>query len=308
LSVKSIFAATMEASALQHSTLSQIDNDAGSPETQLAVEEPALSAHSSDCAFEGQVSSWSQSRAKRLFDFACVFLSLPLIIPILLLIGLAVRLTSSGPVLFLQKRTGRHDRTFTIVKFRTLLDTAETAHPAVTTTGNQQFTPLGPFLRRWKLDELPQLLNVLAGDMSLVGARPKLPEHQISALKSRPGITGAATIAFACEETILASVPKHLLDGYYREVILPAKHQLDSEYMANASFLSDLKLLSCSVLRRWDSSTMKDLLKTDPLAVEEAIGDIQLSKAPVAADSYASMSLPPAPNRPDTAKQIAAFR
>ena len=87
----------------------------------------------------------------------------------MLAITLAVRLTSSGPVLFLQKRMGRHGRSFTILKFRTLIHAADRTHHAVTTAGNQHFTPIGSFLRRWKLNELPQLLNVLWGDMSLVG-------------------------------------------------------------------------------------------------------------------------------------------
>jgi lipopolysaccharide/colanic/teichoic acid biosynthesis glycosyltransferase len=202
---------------------------------------------------------WSQSGRKRLFDFLCVLLALPLLVPIFLVIALAVRLTSSGPVLFLQKRVGRHGQTFTILKFRTMLHSEDGAHHAVTTTENQRFTPVGPFLRRYKLDELPQLLNVLIGDMSLVGARPKLPEHQIVDLRYRPGITGAATFAFAREEKALARVPKHSLDTYYHTVILPTKSRLDDEYMARATFRSDLKLIINSVLRRWDDAVVDSL-------------------------------------------------
>jgi lipopolysaccharide/colanic/teichoic acid biosynthesis glycosyltransferase len=208
------------------------------------------------------LSSWSRSGVKRIFDCVCVLSMMPILIPILLAVGLAVRLTSSGPVLFLQKRMGRHGRNFTILKFRTMTHTSDRAHQPVTTSCNQHFTPVGPFLRRWKLDELPQLLNVLAGHMSLVGPRPKLPEHAISNLSCRAGITGAATIAFALEEGILDRVPKHRLDSFYHTVVLPAKHQLDEDYMANATFLSDLKLLFDSVLRRWDTSIMEGLLNT----------------------------------------------
>ncbi len=207
-----------------------------------------------------RVSAWSHSGLKRLFDVLCVLLALPLVIPIFIVIGMAVRFTSKGPVLFLQKRTGLHRRNFTILKFRTMEHLETGSRNKVTTAGNQRFTPVGPFLRRWKLDELPQLLNVLIGDMALVGPRPKLPEHQIGELKCRPGITGAATIAFAREEQILARLPHHDVDGYYHSIILPAKLRLDREYMAQATFLSDLKLIVHTIARRWDSSEICKLL------------------------------------------------
>jgi lipopolysaccharide/colanic/teichoic acid biosynthesis glycosyltransferase len=208
-----------------------------------------------------QLSPWARSGAKRFFDCACVVLALPLLVPVMLAIAVAVRVTSKGPVHFLQTRMGRHGQAFTIVKFRTLTHTVDTEHHAVTTAENQCFTPVGRFLRRWKLDELPQLLNVLAGHMSLVGPRPKMPEHVRFDLPCRPGITGAATIAFAREETALARVPDHNLETYYHSVVLPAKHYLDARYMARATFGSDLKLLVDSVLRRWEDSVMEELLE-----------------------------------------------
>lgn len=210
---------------------------------------------------EERVSVWSQSGLKRVFDVVCVLLALPLLIPIFIVIGLAVLFTSKGPVLFLQERTGMHRRNFTILKFRTMEHLENGARNKVTTAGNQRFTPVGPYLRRWKLDELPQLLNVLIGDMTLVGPRPKLPEHQLGELKCRPGITGAATIAFAREEQILARLPHHRLDGYYHSIILPTKLRLDREYMAQATFLSDLKLIVDTIVRRWDSSGICKLLE-----------------------------------------------
>jgi len=135
----------------------------------------------------------------------------------------------------------------------------------VTTADNQQFTPVGPFLRRWKLDELPQLFNVLMGDMSLVGPRPKLPEHQLGELRCRPGITGAATITFAREEHMLARLPHHDVDDYYHSIILPTKFRLDREYAACATFASDLRLILDTVLRRWDSETICRTLAIDPI-------------------------------------------
>jgi lipopolysaccharide/colanic/teichoic acid biosynthesis glycosyltransferase len=187
-----------------------------------------------------------------------------------LAISLAVRLTSRGPILFLQKRVGRHGSTFTIFKFRTMVHVTDKAHLTVTTAGNQRFTSVGPFLRRWKLDELPQLLNVLLGHMSLVGPRPKVPEHVAFDLPCRPGITGAATIAFALEELILDRVPRSCLDTYYHSVVLPAKRCLDADYMSRATFFSDLKLIRDSVMRRWDTSIMEGLLRT--AAFEATVG------------------------------------
>jgi len=221
-----------------------------------------LVSEPSHVLFGKHLSSWSQSGAKRFFDCVCVLSMLPVLVPVFLVVGLAVRITSRGPVLFLQKRMGRHGREFTILKFRTMIHASERAHHPVTTSGNQQFTKVGPFLRRWKLDEVPQLFNVLAGHMSLVGPRPKLPAHAISNVPCRAGITGAATIAFAREETILDLVPKHHLEAFYHSVVLPAKHQLDEDYMASATFTSDLKLIVDSVLRRWDTAVIERLLKT----------------------------------------------
>jgi lipopolysaccharide/colanic/teichoic acid biosynthesis glycosyltransferase len=200
---------------------------------------------------------------KRLFDSICVLPALPMLVLVFAVVGLAIRLTSRGPVLFLQKRMGRHRRTFTILKFRTMEQSENCRHNCVTTSENQRFTPIGPFLRRWKLDELPQLLNVLMGDMSLVGSRPKLPEHQLGDLLCRPGITGAATLAFAREEQVLAFLPSRDLNDFYLTVVLPAKRRLDLEYMTSATLFSDFKLIVDTVFRRWDTSAMEKLLNLD---------------------------------------------
>lgn len=230
-----------------------------------------------------ELSPWSQSGAKRLFDCLCVLLALPLLLPLLLAITLAVRLTSSGPVLFLQKRVGCHGRPFTILKFRTMIHDADARYHSVTTADNQPFTSIGPFLRRWKFDELPQIFNVLLGHMSLVGPRPKMPEHVKVDLRCRPGITGAATIAFAREETILDRVPEHSLDDYYHKVVLPTKRQLDADYMANATFFSDLKLIIDSVLRRWDGSVAEELLEAERFEAEARLRESRLDPSPMRA-------------------------
>ncbi len=228
--------------------------------TQIGQEETAVLQVQGPVrtAWKG-LSPWSCSVAKRLFDCACVLLALPVLLPLMLAIAAAVRLTSPGPVLFRQKRMGRYGRTFTILKFRTLIHAAEMVHDPNAATHHQCHTPIGRFLRRSKLDELPQLANVLGGHMSLVGPRPKLPEYVTLALPCRPGVTGMATIVFACEERILARVAKEQLDAYIHAVVLPAKQQLDAEYMARATFLSDLRLLVNTLLCRWDSVALKEI-------------------------------------------------
>ncbi len=207
------------------------------------------------------LSSWSESVWKRVFDLACVIGTFPVTLPVFVLTGLAVRLTSAGPVLFRQQRMGRNGQSFTILKFRTMpVHRPATDRPTVTTSINQRFTPVGPFLRRWKLDELPQIFNVLRGDMSMVGPRPKLPTHQTTRLNCRPGITGRATVVFAREEMVLSSVPSCQLDYVYHKVVLPLKHKLDEEYMAGATFTSDIKLILNSVIRNWDDSELRDMV------------------------------------------------
>lgn len=207
------------------------------------------------------VSWWTLSGAKRTFDCCCVVLAVPVLAPLLFVVALVVKCTSAGPILFVQKRVGYSGRIFPILKFRTMKHVVENTRHSVTTVNDQTFTSVGPFLRRYKLDELPQLWNVLVGHMSLVGPRPKLPEHckEHACLNCRPGITGAATIAFAREETLLAQIPDEKLSDFYRDVVLPVKHLLDAEYMAGATFASDFRLLVNTVLRRWNDSIWEDL-------------------------------------------------
>lgn len=251
-----------------------------------------------------RLSPWSRSWAKRLFDCACVILSMPVLIPVTLLIGAAVRLTSRGPVFFLQERMGRHGMPFTIVKFRTMIHVGNKAHHPITTSDNQRFTSIGPFLRRWKLDELPQLANVLLGQMSLVGPRPKMREHVISDLPCRPGITGMATIVFACEESVLARLPKNRLDSYYHSVVLPAKRQLDAEYMAQATFFSDLRMLVNSVLRRWDTTVLDNLNFAAAFEIENERVSSRASEIP---RTLAHMPLPSGAARPASTERVSAF-
>ena len=199
------------------------------------------------------LSPWVQSLAKRLFDIALVLAALPIWLPLSLAVAILIRATSAGRILFRQERVGRYGMPFTILKFTTMV-ASEDQRGTITTENDPAITPVGRFLRRWKLDEVPQFVNVLRGDMSLVGPRPKVPQQKADAPRCRPGITGAATIAFAEEESLLAGVPKEELETFFRDVLLPRKQYLDSRYLVQATFVSDLHLILCTVFRRWEPS------------------------------------------------------
>jgi lipopolysaccharide/colanic/teichoic acid biosynthesis glycosyltransferase len=215
-----------------------------------------------------ECSPWTSSFAKRLFDTAVVCSMLPILLPALLVIALAVRVTSRGPALFLQTRIGRNGRPFAIVKFRTMLSPPRSEPTPGACFDLSGITRLGKLLRNWKLDELPQFLNVLRGDMSLVGPRPKIAEHQVAVLPCRPGITGAATLAFAREELLFAQFPGRDFEAFYRGTVLPIKHRLDVEYMAQSTFRSDLAILLRTALRRWDTQVL--FATFPPQALEQA--------------------------------------
>jgi lipopolysaccharide/colanic/teichoic acid biosynthesis glycosyltransferase len=206
---------------------------------------------------ETQLSAWSASSTKRAFDVALVLLFSPALVPLLFLIAAAVWLSSPGPVIFRQSRIGRFGKPFMILKFRTMFHSDSDPIAVVASAAAGQITNLGRFLRWLKLDELPQCINVLRGDMSLVGPRPKIAEQQIGTFDCRPGITGAATLAFAREESLLRQIPPQSLPHFYRENVLPVKQQLDSEYMARATLLSDLRLLLLTAAGRWETSILE---------------------------------------------------
>jgi lipopolysaccharide/colanic/teichoic acid biosynthesis glycosyltransferase len=201
-----------------------------------------------------QGSPWALSRLRRCFDFAIAFCAILISFPLLFAVGLAVLLTSRGPILFRQKRTGRNGVEFTLYKFRSM-KTGNHSGARITVSGDSRITRVGSLLRRYKLDELPQFWNVLKGDMSLVGPRPKLSGHEALLLSVRPGITGPATLAFRHEEEMLRGIPEHRLEIFYEVFIKPAKAQIDFEYMYNATCMTDIKLLWATVLRCLHSSS-----------------------------------------------------
>jgi lipopolysaccharide/colanic/teichoic acid biosynthesis glycosyltransferase len=198
-----------------------------------------------------RLSEWVTSGSKRLFDIALVLASLPVLLPLLIAIAIAIYCSDAKPILFRQVRVGRNGRRFTIYKFRTMEQAQRSGEHSIASMSEEQITRVGRTLRRLKLDELPQVVNVLKGDMSLVGPRPKIPEQQLATFSCRPGITGPATLTFAREETLFASIPRDFLAEYFRTAVLPLKLRLDAEYMARATLLSDLLILVKTLTGSW---------------------------------------------------------
>jgi lipopolysaccharide/colanic/teichoic acid biosynthesis glycosyltransferase len=186
-------------------------------------------------------SPWITSPGRRYFDCAVASIALLVSLPAMLIVMLLVRISSPGPILFRQRRAGC-SREFTLYKFRSMR-VENSCGPAITVSGDARITPIGTLLRRYKLDELPQFWNVLKGNMSLVGPRPKLPHHEELNLPYRPGITGMATLLFRNEEEILSEIAHYQLESFYEYCIKPRKAQLDLEYMRSATLWTDVKLL-----------------------------------------------------------------
>jgi lipopolysaccharide/colanic/teichoic acid biosynthesis glycosyltransferase len=197
------------------------------------------------------VSGWCMSKRKRCFDLVLSVIALIVFSPLMLLIAWLIRFTSQGPALFRQERVGLHQQTFIIFKFRTMENRREllNAGPTVTRHGDSRMTKIGALLRRLKLDELPQLINVLRGEMSFVGPRPKIAQHENLCMLCRPGITGAATIEFSHEESLLAGVPEELVERYVVTVLNPEKCKLDIKYIETTRFGTDLKILMHTVFK-----------------------------------------------------------
>lgn len=185
---------------------------------------------------------------KRAFDLFAAILGLVALAPILLMLGLIVRLSSPGPALFRQIRVGRGSRDFVLYKFRTMTVRAGSERGSFDAGDGSRVTRIGRLLRATKLDELPQLWNVLRGDMSLVGPRPEVrrwvevyPERWAVVHSVRPGITDPAAIAYRHEERLLAVAVDP--EAFYRDEILPRKLDLYEQYVATRAFRGDLTVL-----------------------------------------------------------------
>lgn len=185
---------------------------------------------------------------KRIFDVVASALILLILSPLLLLLALAVKLDSRGPVFYRQVRVGRFGRDFRIYKFRTMVQNADQIGPALTVGKDPRITRVGKLIRKCRLDEFSQLLNVLGGSMSLVGPRPEVrryvdcytPEY-LATLLIRPGITAPSSIAFKDEDKVLKSAEDS--DRVYVEKILPPKMRFNLDYLKDISFWGDIKIL-----------------------------------------------------------------
>ena len=212
---------------------------------------------------------------KFVFDKVVSLVGLIVLSPVLLIVALLIKWKMPGPILFCQQRVGRYGRIFTVYKFRTMTVKAEASvasrNSEATSIASQEqsrITPLGEKLRRYKLDELPELWNVLKGDMSFVGPRPDVPGYadqlqgeDREVLLLRPGITGPASLKYRNEEDILEAVDKALLKGrsglpmgittvqeYNDNVIYPDKVRLNRYYLHHYSFIKDIQMIVCTVL------------------------------------------------------------
>jgi lipopolysaccharide/colanic/teichoic acid biosynthesis glycosyltransferase len=185
---------------------------------------------------------------KRIFDFIASLIGLILLSPFLVIIGVLVKISDKGPVFYRSKRVGQNFKPFYLLKFRTMVVNAEELGPSITKGGDQRITKIGKFLRKTKLDELPQLWNVVKGELSIVGPRPEV-EKYISfykddykeILKIKPGITDYAAIKFKNEEEILAKFED--VEKAYIENVLPEKIKLYKTYLNEIGFLTDLKII-----------------------------------------------------------------
>jgi lipopolysaccharide/colanic/teichoic acid biosynthesis glycosyltransferase len=199
------------------------------------------------------VSDVRQDTTKRLFDILVSLLVLVLLTPLLAVLAIVVWLDSGRPILFTQTRVGMHGHTFRLLKFRTMVADAERRGANVSSTNDPRVTRSGRFLRRWYLDELPQLVNVVRGDMSLVGPRPETPEfvamftpEERRVLTVRAGIAGPSTLAFMNEAELLADADDAV--RLYEQQILHERVRADLSYLDRRSLAYDVRLLLAQVV------------------------------------------------------------
>lgn len=191
---------------------------------------------------------------KFIFDRLMALIGLLVLWPVLLVVAVLIRVKMpGGPVIFKQKRVGRNGKLFTMYKFRSM--TVGHGGSSISVAGESRITPLGAKLRHYKLDELPELWNVLTGDMSFVGPRPDVPGYadqlrgdEREVLKLRPGITGPASLKYRDEEDLLALQPDP--QKYNDEVIFPDKVRINLYYLHHDSFVKDIEMIFCTVLGR----------------------------------------------------------
>jgi lipopolysaccharide/colanic/teichoic acid biosynthesis glycosyltransferase len=185
---------------------------------------------------------------KRIFDIFCSLIGIIFFLPVLLIVSILIRLDSSGPIIYCGKRIGKNKKPFHIYKFRTMVVDADKIGGPSTSNDDSRITRIGLFLRKYKIDELPQLFNVLKGDMSLVGPRPEVPEYaklykgkEEIVFNVRPGMTDLASLWDINEGEVLEGSDDP--EKVYLEEIRPEKVKLQIEYVKNRSFLGDIKII-----------------------------------------------------------------
>lgn len=191
---------------------------------------------------------------KRIFDFICSTLGLIVLSPILIIISIRIKTDSDGPVFFKQVRVGENNKEFEILKFRTMVVDAEKLGRQITVGNDSRITKIGAFIRKYKLDELPQLINVVKGDMSLVGPRPEVPRYvklyndeQKKVLKVKPGITDLASIRYRDENELLGGAENP--DEFYINTIMPDKLALNLEYINNNNVFIDIYIILKTIIK-----------------------------------------------------------
>ncbi|GAL67079.1 sugar transferase [Jejuia pallidilutea] len=191
---------------------------------------------------------------KRVFDFVFALLGLVVLFPLLLLIAISIKIDSKGPVLFIQERVGQHQKIFKIYKFRTMFVKSQKKGLLTIGDNDARVTKIGYFLRKYKIDEFPQLINIIKGDMSFVGPRPELryyvnfykPEDLVI-FKLRPGITGLASLEYRNEVELLKKAKDP--EAYFINSIIPDKLRFNKLYLKKRNFLFDLKLIFITIYR-----------------------------------------------------------
>lgn len=196
---------------------------------------------------------------KRAFDIIFSFIGIILLFPIFIIVGIIIKIDSKGPIFFSQERIGKNFKAFKILKFRTMV--YDNKGPLLSARGDQRITRVGKYLRRYKIDELPQLFNVFKGDMSLVGPRPEVRKYvelfkpyYKEILTLRPGITDPASLKYSDEESIL-SLSQDYEELYIRR-ILPDKIKLSLEYIKNQNIITDILIIFRTILRIKNSKNL----------------------------------------------------
>ncbi len=190
---------------------------------------------------------------KRIFDLVLAIPSIVILSPIFLLCAILIKIETPGPVFFTQERMGRGWKPFRLYKFRTMVKDASRIGPSVTSSNDPRITRVGRILRKLKIDEMPQIINVIKGDMSVIGPRPEVRKYVEAfrndyedVLRIKPGMTDYALIAFRNEEEILSKF-EDMEEGYLKEV-LPKKIELYRKYMEDMSLLTDIKIFFKTIL------------------------------------------------------------